>query len=188
MAFYDIYHPQGPTSSPLRFSSSSTDDSMSMAPRRVHSISMTPRRGNVGSAFDLVTPVVVMGSAFDQVGGSRLSPNSATFVPSDFDYCVPCDKGISQGHPNLTPRRVSNRGGGDRRGSHNITSSNSRSAKPKNKRYKMELCKNMSRYGTCKFGDDCDFIHDESERRLSDDVPVFPCLTWVKTGCWYVHE
>ena len=184
MAFYDIHHPQGPTtSSTLRLSSSSSSDD---------SMSMTPRRGNnVGSAFEVITPVVTMGSAFDQVGGSRLSPNSATFVPSDFDYCVPCTvKDVHQEQrPNLTPRRVSNRGGGDRRGSYNITtSSSSRSAKPKNKRYKMELCKNILRYGKCKFGEDCDFIHDESERRSSDDVPVFPCLTWVETGCWYVHE
>ena len=123
-----------------------------------------------------------MGSAFDQVGGSRLSPNSATFVPSDFDYCVPCTvKDVHQEQrPNLTPRRVSNRGGGDRRGSYNITtSSSSRSAKPKNKRYKMELCKNILRYGKCKFGEDSDFIHDECERRSPEVVPVFPCLTWV---------
>lgn len=183
MAFNDIYHlqVQGPTSSPLRLSSSSSDDSTSM----------TPKMGNnVGSAFEVITPVVTMGSAFDKVGGRRLSPNSATFVPSDFDYCVPCPtKDMHQEHHlnHLTPRR-GNRGGGDRRGSYNVTSSSSRSAKPKNKRYKMELCKNMLRYGKCKFGDDCDFIHDESERRSSDVVPVFPCLTWVKTGCWYVHE
>ena len=42
MAFYDIHHPQGPTtSSPLRLSSSSSDDSMSMTPRRGNASNMT---------------------------------------------------------------------------------------------------------------------------------------------------
>ena len=43
MAFYDIHHPQGPTtSSTLRLSSSSSsDDSMSMTPRRGNASNMT---------------------------------------------------------------------------------------------------------------------------------------------------
>ena len=51
-------------------------------------MSMTPRRGNnVGSAFEVLTPVVTMGSAFDQVGGS-LSPKCSRYMNDDHMMCT----------------------------------------------------------------------------------------------------
>ena len=38
-------------------------------------------------------------------------------------------------------------------------------------KYKTEWCANMLKFGTCRWGDKCHFIHDESERRSTGIVP-----------------
>ena len=60
-----------------------------------------------------------------------------------------------------------------------------------NKKYKTEMCKNMTSHGYCRFGVNCHYAHSEEERHspnvedlMKDDRLSLPCSIMVSTGFW----
>ena len=134
----------------------------------------------------------------DQSGRSSVSPNSvvSNLYHIDTPYCVVIDPKIPsqplqqrsrpynkrtdttfQSIDTATPRR---------RGSTSRSSSTSTPSplKNKNKNFKTEPCKNLSKFGHCKYGDKCHFYHHEGERRERVGDKSIPCLLGTISGLW----
>ena len=126
-------------------------------------------------------------------GRDQPSPTSVAYHPTYFgvtgltgQQCLPCDDyrdgDVVSPRPFLSPRKNQYKGS-----SSPIPKRNKKSSSPtpaKNERYKTEWCTKLKMFGFCRFGDDCHFIHRESERRSTGVMPFLPCFTAVSTGLW----
>lgn len=139
----------------------------------------------------------------DQSGRSSvLSPNSvvSNLYHIDTPYCVVIDPKIpptplqQRSRPYnkrndttfkpidtaATPRRR----GSTSRSSSRASSTSTPSPQKNKKNFKTELCSNLLKFGHCKYGDKCHFIHNEGERRERVGDKPIPCLLGTISGMW----
>ena len=143
------------------------------------------------------TPPPKMGGVDQSGRSSVLSPNSVVsnlYHRADTQYCVVIDPQIppkplqQRSRPynkrtdttfkpidTATPRR---------RGSTSRSSSSTPSPQKNKKNFKTELCSNLLKFGHCKYGDKCHFIHDKRERRERVGDKSIPCLLGTISGMW----
>ena len=164
--------------------------------RSTHPQQGLPSLHHPSSVFNTVvvpTPVLSRTSSVYPDRGDQPSPTSVAYHPTYFgvtgltgQQCLPCDDyrdgDVVSPRPFLSPRKNQYKGS-----SSPVPKRNKKSSSPtpaKNERYKTEWCSNLKMFGFCRFGDDCHFIHRESQRRSRGVMAFLPCFTAVSTGLW----
>ena len=103
-------------------------------------------------------------------------------------YCISIDEGIHlQPRPSTRREDCGGRGVGassNNSSSYNVAVTVSTSRAANHNKHKTEWCKNLRKFGCCRFGKNCHYIHYELERRSTGIVPLWPCFLALSTGCW----
>ena len=156
---------------------------------------MTSSSTPTSSQLSAISPVFI-----PELGGRPATSSPTSTLGVQFDapsipslrydgtkalYCISIDEGI-----NLQPRPSTRHedcgrgvGASSNNSSYNaVTVSTSRAAN--HNKHKTEWCKNLRKFGSCRFGNDCHYIHNEWERRSTGIVPLWPCFLALSTGCW----
>ena len=136
----------------------------------------------------------------DQLGPrSSVSPNSVAvsnlYHRADTQYCVVIDPQIppkplqQRSRPynkrtDTTFQSIDTAATPRRRGSTSRSSSTTPSPQKNKKNFKTEPCKNLLKFGHCKYGDKCHFYHHERERRERVGDKSIPCLLGTISGMW----
>lgn len=157
---------------------------------------MTSSSTPTSSQLSAISPVFI-----PELGGRPATSSPTSTLGVQFDapsipslrydgtkalYCISIDKCINLQPRPSTRREDCGRGVGassSKSSSFNtVTVSTSRAAN--HNKHKTEWCKNLRKFGSCRFGNDCHYIHNEWERRSTGIVPLWPCFLALSTGHW----